>query len=166
MDDESSPYPRAGVSEVIGFLEILDDESGKIDVYKLGKNIDHQLEQLLSVLETARILGFVEYEAGDVFFTPKGKRFIQSSQEERKKIIAATLPEIPVFRELLAFLTHNEEHAVSTEYLDQLITRDLTAEEIQKIKNAVLHWGRFAELIWVDSDEQEIHLEEKEEEET
>ncbi|MEN3186220.1 MAG: AAA-associated domain-containing protein [Atribacterota bacterium] len=164
MDDETGPYLKAGVSEVIGFLEILDDESGKIDVYRLGKNIDHQLEQLLSVLETARLLGFIEYDAGDVFFTPKGKHFVQSSQEERKKIIATTLLEIPVFKELLSFLTQSEEHTVGMEYLDQLITRDFTTEEVQKIKNAMLHWGRFAELIWVDSDQQEIHLEEKEEE--
>jgi NitT/TauT family transport system ATP-binding protein len=164
MDDESGPYPRAGVSEVIGFLEILDDESGKIDAYKLGRNINHHLEQLLSVLDTARILGFVEYEAGDVFFTPKGRHFIRSDQEERKKIIAATLAELPVFRELLSFLATCEEHATGIEYLDELIARDLTGEEAQNIKNAILNWGRFAELIWVDSDEREIHLEEKEDE--
>ncbi len=164
MDGESSSYLRAGVGEVIGLLEILDDESGKMDVYKLGKSLHHHLEQLLEVLETAKILGFVEYEAGDVFLTPKGKRFVESSQEERKSIIANTLQELPVFKDFLAFLAVSEDHTVDLASLDQFIVGNFTEEEREKIKHAFLNWGRFAELIWVDSDEQEIHLEEHEEE--
>jgi NitT/TauT family transport system ATP-binding protein len=164
MDGEGSSYLRAGVGEVLGLLEILDDESGKMDVYRLGKSIHHHLEQLLDVLETARILGFIEYEAGDVFLTPKGKRFVESTQDERKRMIADALLEIPVFRDFLSFLSSREDHTVELDELDQFIVGDFTHEELQKIKNAFLNWGRFAELIWVDSDEREIHLEEEEEE--
>lgn len=164
MDGESSLYLRAGVGEVVGLLELLDDESGKMDVYKLGKSMHHHLEQLLEVLETARILGFVEYEAGDVFLTPKGKRFVESSQEERKRIIADTLRELPVFKDFLSFLAASEDHVVDIASLDQFIVGNFPEEELRKLKHAFLNWARFAELIWVDSDEQEIHLEEPEEE--
>jgi len=133
-------------------------------VYRLGKSIHHHLEQLLDVLETARILGFIEYEAGDVFLTPKGKRFVESTQDERKRMIADALLEIPVFRDFLSFLSSREDRTVELDELDQFIVGDFTQEELQKIKNAFLNWGRFAELIWVDSEEREIHLEEEEEE--
>ncbi len=33
---------------------------------------------------------------------------------------------------------------------------------MNQIRDIILDWGRFAELVWVDSDTKEIHLEEEE----
>jgi hypothetical protein len=79
-------------------------------------------------------------------------------------MIADALLEIPIFRDFLSFLSSREDRTVELDELDQFIVGDFTQEELQKIKNAFLNWGRFAELIWVDSEEREIHLEEEEEE--
>ena len=42
MVSERSQWPKARVGEVIGLLEMIDDEKGKIDIYKLGKIIGHK----------------------------------------------------------------------------------------------------------------------------
>jgi NitT/TauT family transport system ATP-binding protein len=166
MRDEGSNWPKAGVSEVIGLLEMIDDEGGKIDVYKIGKTIGHKLDQLLSAVETAKTFGFVAVEEGDILLTELGKTLLRSSTDERKKIIAQILPQFDVFKELLDVLYLKEDHVVDLEYLEEIIGRVLPEKETEKARDIILDWGRFAELIRVDSDEQEIHLEEEEEEDT
>jgi|YNPMSStandDraft_1061717.scaffolds.fasta_scaffold79570_2 NitT/TauT family transport system ATP-binding protein len=166
MRDEGSSWPKAGVSEVIGLLEMIDDEGGKIDVYKIGKTIGHKLDQLLSAVETAKTFGFVAVEEGDILLTELGKTLLRSSTDERKKIIAQILPQFDVFKELLDILYLKENHVVDLEYLEEIIGRVLPEKETEKARDIILDWGRFAELIRVDSDEQEIHLEEEEEEDT
>jgi NitT/TauT family transport system ATP-binding protein len=166
MRDEGSNWPKAGVSEVIGLLEMIDDEGGKIDVYKIGKTIGHKLDQLLSAVETAKTFGFVAVEEGDILLTELGKTLLRSSTDERKKIIAQILPQFDVFKELLDVLYLKEDHVLDLEYLEEIIGRVLPEKETEKARDIILDWGRFAELIRVDSDEQEIHLEEEEEEDT
>jgi len=164
MDNESSRWPKARVGEVVGLLEMIDDEKGKIDVYKLGKTIGHKLDQLLDVIETAKLFGLVTVEEGDLFFTELGRTLIKGSMDERKKIIAESLPKITVFKELLNVLHLREDHTVDISYLEQIISHNLSEEEIDRMRDIILDWGRFAELIWVDSDDQQIHLNETEEE--
>lgn len=151
---------------MIGLLEMIDDEGGKIDVYKIGKTIGHKLDQLLSAVETAKTFGFVAVEEGDILLTELGKTLLRSSTDERKKIIAQILPQFDVFKELLDILYLKENHVVDLEYLEEIIGRVLPEKETEKARDIILDWGRFAELIRVDSDEQEIHLEEEEEEDT
>jgi NitT/TauT family transport system ATP-binding protein len=145
---------------------MIDDEGGKIDVYKIGKTIGHKLDQLLSAVETAKTFGFVAVEEGDILLTELGKTLLRSSTDERKKIIAQILPQFDVFKELLDILYLKENHVVDLEYLEEIIGRVLPEKETEKARDIILDWGRFAELIRVDSDEQEIHLEEEEEEDT
>jgi NitT/TauT family transport system ATP-binding protein len=145
---------------------MIDDEGGKIDVYKIGKTIGHKLDQLLSAVETAKTFGFVAVEEGDILLTELGKTLLRSSTDERKKIIAQILPQFDVFKELLDVLYLKEDHVLDLEYLEEIIGRVLPEKETEKARDIILDWGRFAELIRVDSDEQEIHLEEEEEEDT
>lgn len=165
MREESGNWPKAGVSEVVGLLEMIDDEGGKIDVYKIGKTIGHKLDQLLGAVETAKTFGFVTVEEGDILLTELGKTLLRGSTDERKRIIAQILPQFDVFKELLDVLHLTEDHVVDVEYLEEIIGRVLPEKEVEKAKDIVLDWGRFAELIRVDSDDQEIHLEEEEEKE-
>jgi len=163
MDDEGGQCPKAGVNEVIGFLEILDDESGKIDAYKIGKNFGHQLDQLLDVIQTAQIFGFLNVSEGDLLLTDFGKQFVQSSLEQRKQIIADFIREFGVFQLLLDTLQEHPARAVSIEYLEKSLGESYSEGEMNRIRDVILDWGRYAELVWVDSDTQEIHLEEEEE---
>jgi len=44
------PLPKARVSEVLGLLEILDDEGGHVDLYKLGRTLGHDIDELISTI--------------------------------------------------------------------------------------------------------------------
>jgi len=164
MVKEKNQWPKARVGEVIGLLEMIDDEKGKIDIYKLGKTIGHKLEQLLDVIETAQLFNFVTVEEGDIFYTELGKTLIMSTMDKRKKIIADLLIKINIYKELLNVLYLSEDHTIDISYLEEIISHNLSEKEIDRLRDIILDWGRFAELIWFDSDEQQIHLNEPEEE--
>ncbi|NPV88213.1 ABC transporter ATP-binding protein [Coprothermobacteraceae bacterium] len=160
---DSSPLPKARVSEVLGLLEILDDEGGRVDLYKLGRSLGHNIDELVSTIETAQLFSLVDVDNGDVLFTEAGRKFTQGTMEERKEYIASVLSNLPYMEMLLTALAQNEEHAVDLEFLEEIIDGSYTEREIQTYVRNLLDWARFAELVWVDSDEQEIHLETEEE---
>lgn len=159
------PLPKARVSEVLGLLEILDDEGGHVDLYKLGRTLGHDIDELISTIETAQLFNLVEVDNGDVVFTEVGKQFTDQNMEQRKTYISEVLSKLPYMVELLTALAQSEEHSVDTEYLERIIDGEYSEREVKYFVRNLLDWARFAELIWVDSDEQTIHLETEEDEE-
>jgi len=159
------PLPKARVSEVLGLLEILDDEGGHVDLYKLGRTLGHDIDELISTIETAQLFNLVEVDNGDVVFTEVGKQFTDQNMEQRKTYISEVLSKLPYMVELLTALAESEEHSVDMEYLEKIIDGEYSEREVKYFVRNLLDWARFAELIWVDSDEQTIHLETEEDEE-
>ncbi|MBP8983938.1 MAG: AAA-associated domain-containing protein [Coprothermobacter sp.] len=159
------PLPKARVSEVLGLLEILDDEGGHVDLYKLGRTLGHDIDELISTIETAQLFNLVEVDNGDVVFTEVGKQFTDQNMEQRKTYISEVLSKLPYMVELLTALAQSEEHSVDMEYLERIIDGEYSEREVKYFVRNLLDWARFAELIWVDSDEQTIHLETEEDEE-
>ena len=159
------PLPKARVSEVLGLLEILDDEGGHVDLYKLGRTLGHDIDELISTIETAQLFNLVEVDNGDVVFTEVGKQFTDQNMEQRKTYISEVLSKLPYMVELLTALAESEEHSVDMEYLERIIDGEYSEREVKYFVRNLLDWARFAELIWVDSDEQTIHLETDEDEE-
>ncbi|HAR40603.1 MAG TPA: ABC transporter ATP-binding protein [Coprothermobacter sp.] len=159
------PLPKARVSEVLGLLEILDDEGGHVDLYKLGRTLGHDIDELISTIETAQLFNLVEVDNGDVVFTEVGKQFTDQNMEQRKNYISEVLSKLPYMVELLTALAESEEHSVDMEYLERIIDGEYSEREVKYFVRNLLDWARFAELIWVDSDEQTIHLETEEDEE-
>ena len=159
------PLPKARVSEVLGLLEILDDEGGHVDLYKLGRTLGHDIDELISTIETAQLFNLVEVDNGDVVFTEVGKQFTDQNMEQRKTYISEVLSKLPYMVELLTALAQSEEHSVDMEYLERIIDGEYSEREVKYFVRNLLDWARFAQLIWVDSDEQTIHLETEEVEE-
>jgi len=106
------PLPKARVSEVLGLLEILDDEGGHVDLYKLGRTLGHDIDELISTIETAQLFNLVEVDNGDVVFTEVGKQFTDQNMEQRKTYISEVLSKLPYMVELLTALAQSEEHSV------------------------------------------------------
>ncbi|WP_156802632.1 AAA-associated domain-containing protein [Coprothermobacter platensis] len=153
------PLPKARVSEVLGLLEILDDEHGRVDLYKLGRTVGHDIDELISTIETAQLFGLVDVDNGDVVFTDVGKQFTDEDMEERKHYISESLSKLPYMTQLLTALLQSDEHAVDMDFLKNVIDGDFSERETEYYIRNLLDWARFAELVWVDSDEQTIHLE-------
>jgi len=156
--------PRSDVGHVLGLLEILLDEDGVMDAYKLQTEEHLSLDDILAIIATAKSFGFVEIKNGDIMLTDLGRRFASADLQTRKKLLREVLEHHPVFEKILSVLRGVEEGCIDREEFDRLIGGDLTEEEEDIISKNILDWGRFAELIWYDGDEDEVCLETEEDE--
>ena len=156
--------PRSDVGHVLGLLEILLDEDGVMDAYKLSTEEHLSLDEILGIIETAKSFGFVKVEKGDVILTDLGKKFAEADLQTRKKILRDVLENHPVYQKILSVLRGVPENCIDREEFDRMIGSDLTEEEEDIISKNVLDWGRFAEMIWYDGDEDEVCLETEEDE--
>src|SRR5437762_518975 len=59
------PIPHARIGSIVGLLETLNDNGGKMDVYKLSQQLHFELDDLMPITEAAELLGFVKIESGD-----------------------------------------------------------------------------------------------------
>ena len=59
-------------TRLIGFIDILDQMGGKADVAAISSKERLELDDILAILETGQILGFIEVKSEDVSITEKG----------------------------------------------------------------------------------------------
>ena len=160
MDGE--PLPSAEVEQIIGLLEILDDLGGKEDIPKLARSLQFELDDLLPVIRAAELLGFVVAEGGDIEITDWGYQFLRGNVQERKEIFARAAMDVPWMKKILDMLKENEGEPISKEEVLEAFQEDLSEEEAEKLLHTAIGWGRYAELIGYDQDEEQIFLPEEE----
>ena len=69
--------PRCSVGELLGLLKILLDEDGRIDLHKLYTEEHLSLDQMVNIIKTAELLGFVKVENGDLVLTEIGRKMVE-----------------------------------------------------------------------------------------
>lgn len=161
MDGE--PLPSAEVEQIIGLLEILDDLGGKEDIPKLAHSLQFELDDLLPVIRAAELLGFVVAEGGDIEITDWGYEFLKGDVQERKEIFARAMVEVPWIKRILEMLKENEGEPLHKEDILEQFQEDLSEEEADLLLHTAISWGRYAELIGYDPDEETLYLKEEDE---
>ncbi len=146
-------------------MEILLDEDGRIDLHKLYTEEHLSLDQMVSIIKTAELLGFVKVENGDLVLTDVGRKMVEEDLQDRKEILRARLRELPVFKKILTTLSASPDGCISREEFEALVSSDLTDEEAKLVVKNILDWGRFAELFSYDAEDDTVCLEKEEDEE-
>ena len=70
MPGRINPIPDCQLTWVFGLLETLEDRGGRDDGYKIARDLQFKFSDLLKVMKTAEILGFVSTPDGDVVLEP------------------------------------------------------------------------------------------------
>ncbi len=160
--EEKLLLPDVDISDLIGLIEYLDQEADKrYDIYKLADELSVDSEKLLNLIEAAELLKFVEIKDGDVILTPLGETFSQASILARKEIFAVAVKKLPIFRWLIDTLKLSEDRSMKWDELEAKLARDFdlppsTAESQLEI---LIKWGRYAEIIAYDDEDEVIILE-------
>jgi NitT/TauT family transport system ATP-binding protein len=141
-----NPIPDCQMTWVFGLLETLEDRGGRDDGYKIARDLQFKFSDLLKVMKTAEILGFVSTPDGDVVLEPLGKKFIESDINQRKLIVREQLKKHGLFAYLMRLLRAQEDRSLSKEVGPE------------KMFSTVVNWGRFAELFGYNKDEDRFYL--------
>jgi NitT/TauT family transport system ATP-binding protein len=156
-----NPIPDCQLTWVFGLLETLEDRGGRDDGYKIARDLQFKFSDLLKVMKTAEILGFVSTPAGDVVLEPLGKHFLESDMNGRKLIIREQLKQHGLFAYFVRLLRAQEDRSLTKEVILEHLAMLLPNERPEKMFSTMVNWGRFAELFGFNKDEDRFYLDQE-----
>ena len=156
------PIPQVGISRVIGLLEVLDDAGGRYDVFRLARDVNYEFGEILRVLKGAEMLGLVETPGADVVLTSTGGQMLRGRINNRKKLLKEQLKKLPIFRTVVEALQRSEDHRADEDAFLEIFAIHLPAEDPESMLKTVIDWGRYAELIGYNPDDQQVYLDQVE----
>jgi NitT/TauT family transport system ATP-binding protein len=158
---EINPIPQTGITRVIGLLELLEGRGGNEDGYRLARDLNFPLSDMLNVMKAAEVLGFVATPSGDIVLEPLGKQFLESDINQRKALLRARLKELGLFSYLVRLLRGQENQSLDREIVLSHLAMLLPNEEPESLFSTLVDWGRFAELFGYNKDQDRFYLDQE-----
>jgi NitT/TauT family transport system ATP-binding protein len=152
--------PHISISDLAGLLEHLSElPKNRSDIYRLVDDLGVDSDPLFSLTETAELLGFATIETGDITLTSLGETFAEASILARKEIFATRIKRVPIFRWLITLLKAAEKQQLQWDVIQTALELEFPPEEAERQLETAVNWGRYAEFIAYDDDEEKLYLE-------
>ncbi len=141
------PLPPVGPSEIIGLLEVLDDNGGKMDIFHLANETGSEFGHCLAITKTAELLDFVDTPKQTVTFTDLGKKFMRADTADRKELFSNQVKGLRLFQTILLWIEENEEKSLERDAVIARLQTYFPNEKLDRFFDTVVSFGRYAELI-------------------
>lgn len=160
---QSLPPVRTG--SIAGLVELLEDRP-KTDLYRLGQELQLEVDDILPIVEAAKLIHFVELSEGDISLTPIGQKFIAGGIDERKEIVRTQLLEhIRLVQQIYRLLQAKRNQRIPEELVLDILESHFSPEEAERQLKTAIDWGRYAEIYSYDEPSGQIFLDHQAEEE-
>ena len=154
------PLPEITISDLAGMLEYLSGQPQMAnDLFRVAGDLSVDSDHLLSLTEVAELLSFAAVQKGDIQLTPLGETFAEASIQARKEIFASRIRRVPVFKWTLSLLKASENNRLKWKVIQTALELDFPPEEAEQQLNIVVDWGRYAEILSYDDDQEMIYFE-------
>jgi len=151
--------PQVRIGSIAGFLELLEDRQEK-DLYRLGQELQLEVDDILPIVEAAKIMNFVTIQEGDIHLTNEGRKFIEGTIDERKQIVKVQLlAHIRLVQQIHRICQAKRNQRLSDELILDILQSHFSPEEALRQLKTAIDWGRYAELYSYDEPSGEIFLE-------
>ncbi len=155
-----TPVPAVRAGSLTGMIELLDDLGGSTDLYRLGDELNMDLEDLLPIVEAVEMLGLGRVREGDVALTEPGRAFAQATVLARKELFRDTaLANVPALAHIRHELERHPQQRVGAETFLGLFERYYSPEDSRRQMETLIDWGRYAELLAYDQETDQVYLE-------
>ena len=144
-----SPMPPVPTNLMAGLIEALaaDPYHGKADMPELARSLQLEVDELFPVAEMLQHLGFAEVHSGDIVLTAPGRIFAEHGTQERKMQFAEhLLQSVPLAARIRQVLNERPGHHALRVRFEQELEDFLTDESAEETLDAVINWGRYAEI--------------------
>lgn len=152
------PVPHVHLGEVAGLIEILHDNGGQMDVFRLDSITDYDFGHTLAVVKAGEMLDLLDTPKNRVLLTPIGEKYLQADMNGRKLLINQQLQTLGVFRYVVQMLKEAKNHRLPEEIVREELVMRLPTEDVDSLAETVINWGRFGELIGYSPDTAEVYL--------
>nr|WP_273038749.1 nitrate/sulfonate/bicarbonate ABC transporter ATP-binding protein [Iningainema tapete] len=151
--------PQVRIGSMAGLVELLEDRP-KTDLYRLGQELQLEVDDILPIVEAAKLMNFVEVAEGDISLTPLGQEFIAGGIDQRKQIMRTQLLErLRIVQQIYRLLQAKRNQRVPEELVLDILEHHFSPEEAQRQLKTAIDWGRYAEIYSYDEPAGQIFLE-------
>lgn len=151
--------PSVRIGSIAGLLELLENRQEK-DLYLLTQELMLEVDDILPIVEAAKLMDLVTLTAGDIHLTSIGDSFITSNIDERKQIIRKQLQShIRLVQQICQFLQAKRNQNMPEELVLDILQKYFSPEEAQRQLETAIDWGRYAELYSYDEPSGQIFIE-------
>ncbi|EGH30106.1 ABC transporter, partial [Pseudomonas syringae pv. japonica str. M301072] len=145
--------PQVSTNALAGLIEAIHAPpySLKADLPELAAALHYNADELFPIAEVLQLLRFAELKGGDIRLLPAANRYALADVDERKQLFAQHLLSfVPLVAHIRRVLDDRPTHtAPARRFRDQL--EDFMSEsDAMQTLNAVIQWGRYAELFAYD----------------
>jgi NitT/TauT family transport system ATP-binding protein len=164
MHYQMLPHARPG--GVAGLLELLLDEGGRDDIYRLADDLAFEIDDLLPIVDAAQLLGFLKVDEGDAAITESGAEFANSEILRQKELFRdAAVTNVLLLRQIRRALESKSDHTVPEDFFLDMLDEQFSEEECERQIETAVAWGRYAELFDYDAGRRRFLLPDAQEEE-
>lgn len=151
--------PAVRIGSIAGLLELLEDRQER-DLYRLGQELQLEVDDILPIVEAAKLMNFVEVAEGDISLTPIGQKFISGGIDDRKQMVRNQLLErIRLVQQIYRLLEAKRNQRIPEELVLDILENNFSPEEAQRQLKTAIDWGRYAEIYGYDEPAGQIFLE-------
>lgn len=152
--------PQVAIPDLAALLEYLSDLPGnRADIYRLAEELSLNSDTLLTLVETAELLGFATIAKGDITLTSLGETFAEASILARKEIFATRIRRLPIFKWLLALLRAADRRQLDWNVVQTALELEFPPQEAELQMDTLVSWGRYAEILAYNDDNAMLYLE-------
>ncbi len=148
--------PYANITEIMGLVDILYNNNGSMKIEELQKYIGVEIDELIPVIDAAKLLGFAMITRDCINITNMGKTLYTMNPEKRKSLMSSQICRMPVFRKIVSVL--KKEGPKPKAYFLGMIEKELFEKESELQFRRIIQWGRYAEIITYDAARDEMTI--------
>ncbi len=126
---------------------------------RLADRLALSVDDFLSILEAANMLGFAEVTEGRVNVTPIGRDFATTTILRSKDLFRHQVVErVPIIATIVKTLAEKQTGAMRSDFFIDLLDEYFPAAEAQRQFDTAVDWGRYAELFEYDAAEERLSV--------
>ena len=152
------PLPTVNIGHIAGLMEVVRDHGGEMDVFALDQVTDYDFGHTLAVVKAGEMMDLLDTPKNKVILTDVGHSYLDGNINARKALLREQLKRLGTFRFVIRLLEEAKGNRLPRDVVVEELAIRLTSEDIERMFQTVVQWGRFAELFGYSPDEQILYL--------
>ena len=150
--------PDTGISKIVGLLQIVSSNGGKMPVEDIAQAYSVELETLLLAVDGAQLLGLANSREGNVELSSLGKKIVAANIAKRKRMIKKQLANLESFKILSSVPEAGKGRKAHKRHFIHALSKYHTKKEAEKQFRKLVEWGRYAQAVNYNADTDEVEL--------
>jgi NitT/TauT family transport system ATP-binding protein len=158
----ASRLPPVSTNVMAGLIETVaaPPYGGKADLPEIARNLQLEVDDLFPIAEVLQYLGFAEIKEGDIQLSADARNFAELDPQSRKTMFAHhLLASVPLAQHIRRVLDERPGHRAPRVRFEQELEDYLSDAAAEETLDAVIDWGRYAEIFAYEDQAEMFSLE-------